>query len=923
MAADPAAGFRDLCLAVVDAARRDRREVARTLFEQAGTALGEQPADGAQALYRLAAAAVALLGDEPSRAVVEAEQAVAALPDGIELAEATWCLGTARLQRGDPDGAESAFQSAGELFDRLGRPLGVASCRANLALVLKARGRFTAALGMLDAVRPLLAEHGDAAETARLELNRAALLTEVGRYEPARAAARSAMERFAELSEPVELARARWADAAAAEGLRLYQDALAGYRAAVEVLEAHGLASEAAAVRVNMGDIYRRLGDPVLALQALDHAAEPLRGSDPAHLATMRLNRAAVLAGLGRYTAALDELQEAEAVFDRLKLELAGAEAELLRARIQMGLDRPDEARATLVTARQVLADRGMPHEAAQADLQRGDVALATGRLDEAEETYWSVLGAVPEALADLRWRAWQGLTRVMSERGDRRRALEHGLQAIGALEQLGAGLRHDLLRRGFDEAPDHGALYGLVLRLCAGLDRPDLAFAVMQRGKARGLVEAIGAAELPVAGLPEEWLEQERQVSAAINELLVAAERSRGDEASYAAWAEQLNLARQELLELRLRLAAVDPDEASLRGLVAPPPEVAAVRELLPPDTLLIETYTSGDDLWLLALDADHLLLYDLPGRVAEIAEVLAGFEANLAVLCNVPANMLLQVAPGLHVGAEADLLELFHLLLEPVADLLDGARRLIVSPHGRLWSVPFAALHDGLDMLVETVEIGLVPSTATFERLAGQARPAAGRGLAISGATDHLEAVQTELAAICGVLEISLLIGDEATRERVLAELGRVGLIHYCGHAEFRPESPLFSALCLANDERLTAADVYGRRLQAELVTLAACETGRHDGDSSAELVGLARAFLHSGARTVIATLWSAPDVATGHLMAAFYRARKAGEPIAGALRSAQRRVRAETLHPFFWGGFAAIGLPWPLTTPGPPTS
>ncbi|MCC7491485.1 MAG: CHAT domain-containing protein [Fimbriimonadaceae bacterium] len=892
---------------VLDLARAGDRHAAQELLSAA-----PPPATAQERAWReLADAALARAAGEVGAALTAVERAVTLMPAGPDLAEATRELAVTRLMAGDAAGAEVALDRAAALYEAAGLDREVTACRANQALVLRARGRYTAALGMLDAVRGRLRSSGDQRELARLDLNRAALLTEVGRCEAALQAAQAAEQAFSALGESLEVARARWAAAAAAEGLRLYREALAGYRSAIELLEELGAVAEAAQVKVNLAEVYRRLGDPQLALQTLDEAAAPLAAGAPAHRATLLLNRAAVLAGGGRSAAALAALDEAAEIFRRLDLRLEGAEAELWRARLQMAGGDFAAARTTLQGARLALATSGLPHEAAAADLLRAELAWREGRLDEAAETCWSVLGVVPEALSDLRWRAWWGLLRATAAAGDARQALEYGLLAADALEQLGAGLRHDLLRAAFDEAPDHGALYAALLQLCHTLHDAETALAVMQRAKARSLVDAVSLAELPSADADASWLQRERDLAARLHELLTD-DAPRAGAAAYQTWVADLAAARQELLDLHLGLAVAAPEEAALRGLAPTALDAAALRRLLPRDALLLETFTEGDDLTLLALGQEVLQLVHLPGRLPQVREALARYESNLVLLCQAGTERLAQVGPGLVTGAEADLAELYDLLLAPLADIVDSVERLVIAPHGPLWGIPWAALHDGLDLLVETHALGLVPSAAVLARLATRPAASVGGGLAVGGAREHLAAVEAELRAVSGVLDTVLLRGAAATREAVLAASQQVGLVHFCGHAVFRPESPLFSALRLENGELITAADLYRCRLPGSLVTLAACETGRQ-GTATAELVGLARAFLHAGARQVIASLWWAPDAATGHLMASFYEHWRATRDPAAALAAAQREVRRSTLHPFFWAGFAVIGWPW----------
>ena len=99
---------------------------------------------------------------------------------------------------------------------------------------------------------------------------------------------------------------------------------------------------------------------------------------------------------------------------------------------------------------------------------------------------------------------------------------------------------------------------------------------------------------------------------------------------------------------------------------------------------------------------------------------------------------------------------------------------------------------------------------------------------------------------------------------------------------------------------------------RVDADLVTLSACETGLGKVANGDDVVGLTRAFLYAGARTVIASLWQVDDKATGELMTSFYEslAKNAGKR--EALRVAQLRFLKKQPEPFFWAAFQLTGSP-----------
>ena len=87
-------------------------------------------------------------------------------------------------------------------------------------------------------------------------------------------------------------------------------------------------------------------------------------------------------------------------------------------------------------------------------------------------------------------------------------------------------------------------------------------------------------------------------------------------------------------------------------------------------------------------------------------------------------------------------------------------------------------------------------------------------------------------------------------------------------------------------------------------------ACRTGVNQVAPGDEVLGLARGFLHAGARAVLVSLWTADDVATARLMPACYHGMAEGMSRAAALRAAQRAVRECHPHPYHWAPFALVG-------------
>lgn len=163
-------------------------------------------------------------------------------------------------------------------------------------------------------------------------------------------------------------------------------------------------------------------------------------------------------------------------------------------------------------------------------------------------------------------------------------------------------------------------------------------------------------------------------------------------------------------------------------------------------------------------------------------------------------------------------------------------------------------------------------------------------------------------------------LLIGSAASEAAFKAEpLSKFRVIHLAVHGVAAPKYPERAALVLGNDPQnredglLQAREITALRLNADLVTLSACDTGIGKLEGEEGIQSLERAFLIAGAKTVLATLWSADDTFTVALVKAFYTHLANHEDKGAALRNAKLDVIhkfGEQAPPYYWAGFTLDG-------------
>jgi len=272
-----------------------------------------------------------------------------------------------------------------------------------------------------------------------------------------------------------------------------------------------------------------------------------------------------------------------------------------------------------------------------------------------------------------------------------------------------------------------------------------------------------------------------------------------------------------------------------------------------------------------------------------------------------------------------------LHQLLVEPLVGLLpaDPEALVILAPHGPLWAVPFAGLRDASGrLLVEQHTLAYVPALGVLAPEVSRARPGKRRALIVGnpmlpslpdlGSLSPLPAAGREAAEVAAALggdRVTRLIGADATEKKVRSLAPRCALLHFATHGLIRDDSPLDSMLVLGaggrgadEDGRFTAREILDLDLDAELVVLSGCDTGRGriTGDG---VLGLGRAFLAAGASTVLVSLSRVEDQATRELMVRFYQElMRNGGNRAAALRHAQLAAIRKPLAN--WVSFVLIG-------------
>ena len=274
-----------------------------------------------------------------------------------------------------------------------------------------------------------------------------------------------------------------------------------------------------------------------------------------------------------------------------------------------------------------------------------------------------------------------------------------------------------------------------------------------------------------------------------------------------------------------------------------------------------------------------------------------------------------------------------LYSYVIAPMLDLIVGDE-LIIVPDGPLWLAPFAALLNPFSKyLCESFKVRLIPSLTSLRIIAHCPKFHSSSGALVVGDPDMSEVTDSqgdqileqlpfarqEAQMIGQILNTAPLTGKLATKCEVLKQISSVAVVHIAAHGRMEtgeialspnPESRK-SQTPAEEDYMLTMKDVMSVKLRAKLVVLSCCHSGR--GEIKAEgVVGIARAFIGAGARSVLVSLWAIDDEATLEFMKSFYhnlvKGRSASESLNRAMKCLRESEKFGDLK--YWAPFTLIG-------------
>jgi CHAT domain-containing protein/Tfp pilus assembly protein PilF len=545
-------------------------------------------------------------------------------------------------------------------------------------------------------------------------------------------------------------------------------------------------------------------------------------------------------------------------------------------------------------------------------------------------------------------WLAHAGLASVYKKQNKDQEALEQYARALENIESMRSHIQMEEHKSGFlaDKFEVYVDLVSLLFDLYQGHPSKgfgEQAYYVAERAKARAFLDSLQEGEANLSRkLSPELKERESELLRRISEIQTELIKPRISDVKRKDLFKELEEAEDDHLHLIQRIRSTSPVYAQI---VYPEPyrleDIG--KRLLDTETAILEYLVGEEEAFLFFLTRDDFSVHRLSA-----SKDLEDRAHNYLSLLKTGTDKDFQ---AFKAGER-----LYQELIGPAEKKLGSMERLIIIPDGNLNYLPFEALiggewDDHPRYLIEDFRISYAPSATALVNLKDRKNLASLRKDLLAFADPDYDFASISRKEIDPdnilrefylergfdfsplkysaeeVRQISKLIKKKArdiyteknAREEKIKnlDLQDYKIIHFATHGFIDEKVPLRSSLLLSLDEDPTEdgffqiREIYSTDLNAKLVVLSACQTGRGKLERGEGVRGLSRAFLYAGAESVVASLWNVNDKATSVFMKYFYRSLSQSLKKEEALQKAKLdMIESEYGHPFFWAPFVLNG-------------
>lgn len=578
--------------------------------------------------------------------------------------------------------------------------------------------------------------------------------------------------------------------------------------------------------------------------------------------------------------------------------------------------------------------------------------------------------------LPEYRWRALRGLGKIEAAKGIYDQAVVNYLLALDEIEKMRAGLAQKEMKASFMQDKMH--VYDELIELYAVLDQknPKLgygekSFEIFERKQGRVFIEEVGkSGARKFSGIPSDIVEEETRLSLELEIIQSALEaditgsEKTNEKEKLRNLRESETRAIQALQKVREKIKNEYPAYYALK--YPQPVDLKHLQEaVLRPDELMLVYSVMDEAIFMWMIGREHFSVHRITETGKDLHEKVIAYRDNDI---NIFKGQTLRGTQSFgNASGNLKNIDLYPLLFpESIRQTVQTYSTVFIIPTGPLYLLPFESLKDEKGRyLIESQSFAYLSSASLLKVLraaeASKALKPQYPFMAFAnplyevpekiedpvdeiqvrsflnimrGNIEPLPETEDEVTQIINILKAPqnsrpLWTQQKASRSVVL-DLNAKGSLDDYRYISFACHGILPDdingvvqpSLLLSTPDPvtkevglLTMSDVFGLTLNAELVALSACNTGRGEIIKGEGVVGLTRAFMYAGAPSISVNLWSVETISAQKLSVEFFKALKQGKSRAQALRESKlKMIRGETgkqfQKPFFWAPMVIFG-------------
>jgi CHAT domain-containing protein/predicted negative regulator of RcsB-dependent stress response len=677
-----------------------------------------------------------------------------------------------------------------------------------------------------------------------------------------------------------------------------YDKALAYKKQSLLLADSSGNISQSIICNISLGDLYNDIGDSKTALIFYNYANDIIMKND-----VNKKDASAIIATRkGEFNKSLDFYNESGATYSKaitlLKISVIYFEKKAY-----------DSCLCYLAQTSTIMSDKNKSDVKTLINIYKSASLIETGKFDEVMPILDSAKKSNQNS--DNEWKILYYRGRIYESNNDLYHAEISYKKAIDIIEDIRNKIQSDEIKSFFlDKRID---VYDRLIRLLNKQNRHEESFNYVEKARSRAFLDMLDRQKQVItyhnsdSGLANEEHNLKLRL-VKLKEKLI--NYSTIEKNEYATTNPTIGILENELTK------ATDDYSNFLDKIKS---QHSKLIQLIKPDLVNAQSVIAENDsnttlleYW---LSHDNLYIWCLNKSGVHFAKVL--LKSSNIDLLNSSHNFLQnQSKETLNLFRE-----LYKILIVPIHPFLKENSNLVIVPHSILHFLPFHALIDEKNTtMVEHYYISYIPSASILsetrknQHFKERSLLAMAIGKIAVNGNPPLDSTISEVKKITELFEHSVSrIETECTIDNFKAYAPYCTYIHLATHGYYNSIIPFSSCILFnptkTNDGKLKVSDIFGLRLNANLVTLSACVTGLGNISNSDELIGLSRAFIYAGTPAIIVSLWSVADAQTSELMTYFYEFLKKN-PANIALTLAQRKLMTKYEAPYFWAPFEIIG-------------